>query len=410
MIRPLLSPILDINYYLPYFKRFNTKNLFYQNNYEYYINLDIDDILGDDTIVEDETSINSDTSDKSELKYIRNIYGFNYLECLYKLPYPGLWEKYILYNDQKSFDNKEVNYNEPTKRLYASNSVVSVNNSSGIVTKDKKESKEENKIIEEPESILGCCIVKPTHHIKGHISTFKSFFQFIYNDDKINEEVLEELENDPNYDKDMGSCYGSIFKNHRKDKDKTAFVIYYDKIKYMFKRTYFYRDSGLEIYTENNKSYFLNFSSKEYLELFISDILKYTNFAVIKTENKKKIGYEKIKSGENKKYLVTEKMEDWHTYKISTLEYLMWLNIYSGRSFNDLTQYPVIPWIITDYTSKELRIKECHRNLSLPMGMVEINEKSLIRKETYIETYESLKNDFKESHPDFNYESYLQKG
>ena len=37
-------------------------------------------------------------------------------------------------------------------------------------------------------------------------------------------------------------------------------------------------------------------------------------------------------------------------------------------------------------------------------------EKSLTRKETYIETYESLKNEFKESNPDFNFETYLQKG
>ena len=45
-------------------------------------------------------------------------------------------------------------------------------------------------------------------------------------------------------------------------------------------------------------------------------------------------------------------MEEWQNNNISTLEYLMWLNIFSGRSFNDLTQYPVFPWIITNYTDE----------------------------------------------------------
>ncbi len=46
------------------------------------------------------------------------------------------------------------------------------------------------------------------------------------------------------------------------------------------------------------------------------------------------------------------------------------------------------------------------------MGMQEINryDKSFTRKETYLETYESLKNEFEETNPDFIYESYLKDG
>ena len=32
----------------------------------------------------------------------------------------------------------------------------------------------------------------------------------------------------------------------------------------------------------------------------------------------------------------------------------MYLNTLAHRSFNDLTQYPVFPWIIADYTSETL--------------------------------------------------------
>ena len=32
----------------------------------------------------------------------------------------------------------------------------------------------------------------------------------------------------------------------------------------------------------------------------------------------------------------------------------MSLNTLAGRSYNDLMQYPVFPWVLADYTSEEL--------------------------------------------------------
>jgi len=48
----------------------------------------------------------------------------------------------------------------------------------------------------------------------------------------------------------------------------------------------------------------------------------------------------------------------------------MHLNTLAGRSYNDLMQYPVFPWILSDYTSKELQLDkpETFRDLSKPMG------------------------------------------
>lgn len=48
--------------------------------------------------------------------------------------------------------------------------------------------------------------------------------------------------------------------------------------------------------------------------------------------------------------------DDWVQRRISTFEYLMLLNSYAGRSFNDLTQYPVFPWVLKDFTSPVLRL------------------------------------------------------
>ena len=48
----------------------------------------------------------------------------------------------------------------------------------------------------------------------------------------------------------------------------------------------------------------------------------------------------------------------------------MALNLMAGRTFNDITQYPVFPWILSDYTSEELDLSDpkVFRDLSKPVG------------------------------------------
>ena len=36
----------------------------------------------------------------------------------------------------------------------------------------------------------------------------------------------------------------------------------------------------------------------------------------------------------------------WSNNKISNFQYLMLLNTFAGRTYNDVTQYPVFPWIL----------------------------------------------------------------
>ncbi len=42
----------------------------------------------------------------------------------------------------------------------------------------------------------------------------------------------------------------------------------------------------------------------------------------------------------------------WERGEISNFEYLMCLNTLAGRSYNDLMQYPVFPWIVSDYDAE----------------------------------------------------------
>jgi len=48
----------------------------------------------------------------------------------------------------------------------------------------------------------------------------------------------------------------------------------------------------------------------------------------------------------------------------------MALNRMAGRSFNDLTQYPVFPWVLADYTSDTIDITDSRvfRDLTKPIG------------------------------------------
>lgn len=65
--------------------------------------------------------------------------------------------------------------------------------------------------------------------------------------------------------------------------------------------------------------------------------------------------------------------ESWRRREISNFEYLMILNTLTGRSYNDLTQYPVFPWVLADYSSEKLDFNKSStfRDLSKPVGALD---------------------------------------
>ena len=67
---------------------------------------------------------------------------------------------------------------------------------------------------------------------------------------------------------------------------------------------------------------------------------------------------------------------------------LMWLNLLGNRSYNDISQYPIFPWIIKNYITEELNLSTDLRQLNCPMGMLETdNRRSIERKKKYLEEY-----------------------
>jgi len=72
----------------------------------------------------------------------------------------------------------------------------------------------------------------------------------------------------------------------------------------------------------------------------------------------------------------------WQQARISNMEYLLFLNLAAGRTFNDLTQWPVFPWILRDYTSKKLDLNnpEIYRDLSKPIGALNADRLNMLRQ------------------------------
>ena len=60
----------------------------------------------------------------------------------------------------------------------------------------------------------------------------------------------------------------------------------------------------------------------------------------------------------------------WVDGLMSNFDYLIFLNSQASRSFCDLSQYPIFPWVINDYTSETIDLSNdsVYRDLSKPIG------------------------------------------
>ncbi|KAL0225444.1 hypothetical protein RCL1_003356 [Eukaryota sp. TZLM3-RCL] len=60
----------------------------------------------------------------------------------------------------------------------------------------------------------------------------------------------------------------------------------------------------------------------------------------------------------------------WEQGRLPTLDFLMIANICAGRSHDDISQYPVLPWLFSDYSSSSLSLSSInhYRDLTKPMG------------------------------------------
>lgn len=142
------------------------------------------------------------------------------------------------------------------------------------------------------------------------------------------------------------------------------------QIKEVHLRKYNLRRSALEIFLVDQTSYFLNFTTKTRNKIF-SKILSLQPQNLL-------YGSGRSPSELLKTSGLTQK---WVNREISNFEYLMQLNTIAGRSYNDLSQYPVFPWILADYSSPvlDLNDEKSFRDLSRPIGVVNPKNEEEVR-------------------------------
>ncbi|KAJ6255275.1 beige/beach-related [Anaeramoeba flamelloides] len=159
----------------------------------------------------------------------------------------------------------------------------------------------------------------------------------------------------------------------------------------IYKRKYKFINTALEFFLIDRKNFFLNFENQNIRDNVYQKILE---------QNPKNLKTKFHSYQDPIKFLknsgITKK---WVNRKISNFQYLMKLNTIAGRSYCDISQYPVFPWIIKDYQSKELDLNnpDNFRNLSKPIGIQSKNAEKDIKF-----NFENLKS-FEMDIPPFHY-------
>ena len=147
-----------------------------------------------------------------------------------------------------------------------------------------------------------------------------------------------------------------------------------NEIKDVFKRTFMLQKNAIELFLNDGRNFLLAFSlGKDRDSLYnrlYKKIISKSEESFTQINNNLLMsapGLLKNVLGINSTLEMTQK---WVDNEISNFAYLMYLNSLAGRTYNDLTQYPVFPWIIADYASEELDLTnpKTFRDLSKPMG------------------------------------------
>lgn len=159
--------------------------------------------------------------------------------------------------------------------------------------------------------------------------------------------------------------------------------IAFSELHSVFKRRYQLQQIALEFYDVNKCGTLIAFSNQSEREEVLSKVLqaKLPN-SIFSSSYGTFISYSKFMTN-----LKARIVSLWVNGKMSNFEFLMHLNSFAGRSFNDLTQYPVFPWVLADYDSDEIDLSNpnVYRDLSKPMGAI-----GRERAKQFQERYDSL--------------------
>ena len=194
-------------------------------------------------------------------------------------------------------------------------------------------------------------------------------------------EAEEDPRDDPNSEFDVNILLNYSISTKSKDiykvKDKFI-VIFLNNIKEVIKRRSLLITQSIEIFLKNGKSYFFNFFKRQ----LANEVYKYFDRA-------KNVFEFNFDINDNKKE-IKNILSLYHSGKISNYDYLLYLNKYSTRTYCDLSQYPVFPWLLLEHEIEDnLDVNSSYlRNMKYPISAQ--NEK--IREKRIKEYKKDLEN------------------
>lgn len=224
-----------------------------------------------------------------------------------------------------------------------------------------------------------CEIVKPTKDIKGSLFINEKEMQIIISSSKTDTEIIST------------STTEKVITNK-------SYRIPIRRISEIFLRKRFQHPTAIEIFCIDGKSSFISFKDIETTLKVVDHIHRAiktaNNTNIILNDNNQSTSIETIDIEENihpsqKNYFFGTSLKriqknfdyisfiqqqpftkKWINNKISNFEYLLKLNIFSGRSFTDLSLYPFFPWIISEFDTDTLDLNDFNnfRDLTQPIG------------------------------------------
>ncbi|XP_064086341.1 neurobeachin-like isoform X2 [Macrobrachium nipponense] len=161
---------------------------------------------------------------------------------------------------------------------------------------------------------------------------------------------------------------------------------HFSEVRAIFSRRYLLQNTALEIFLASRTSVFFAFPDQATVKRVAKALPRVgvgIKYGIPQTRRASMMSPRQLFRASN----MTQK---WQRREISNFEYLMFLNTIAGRTYNDLNQYPVFPWVLTNFDTHELDLSQPsnYRDLSKPIGALNPS-----RRAFFEERYNSWEHD-----------------
>ncbi|XP_028409384.1 neurobeachin-like [Dendronephthya gigantea] len=140
----------------------------------------------------------------------------------------------------------------------------------------------------------------------------------------------------------------------------------FEDIKAVFSRRYLLQNCGVEIFLTSRNSVMFVFDDHQTVRKVVRALPVVgvgPHYGLLQTRATSLASPKQLFQKSN----MTQR---WQQGEISNFQYLMFINKIAGRTYNDLNQYPVFPWVLKNFTSEKLDLHDPnnYRDLSKPIG------------------------------------------